>query len=135
MIRVYCGILFLLVLASCQSVEEVRYEQYLVNGELIYKQNCTNCHGKEGEGLKNLYPPLRNADYFENQDAVICIIKNGASGEMVVNGKTYNQAMPASRKLYPLDIAQLTTWMYYEFQDDRRVIETDSVKATLKRCP
>lgn len=130
------SILFLsFMLASCQSAEEVKYDQYLINGEMLYKQNCVNCHGEKGEGLKNLYPPLKNADYFENQEAVICIIKNGASGEMVVNGNTYNQAMPANRKLYPLDIAQLATWMYREFQDDVRVVETDSVKAVLKRCP
>lgn len=134
MMRLLVISIFVLFLNSCQSADEVRYEQYLINGEMLYKQNCTNCHGKEGEGLKNLYPPLKNADFFENQNAVICIIKNGASGEMVVNGKTYNQAMPANRKLYPLDIAQLTTWMYHEFQDDMRVIETDTVKAVLKRC-
>jgi mono/diheme cytochrome c family protein len=114
--------------------EEMTYEKYLVNGEMLYFQKCSNCHGEDGNGLQNLYPPLRGVDYFNNLNNVLCIIKNGASGEMVVNGKSYNQAMPANPKLYDLDIAQLTTWMYAEFQGERRFVSTDSVKANLLNC-
>lgn len=126
--------LFVFAMSSCVSGDEMTYEKYLVNGEMLYFQKCSNCHGEDGSGLQNLYPPLKNADYFQDLDKVICIIKNGASGEMMVNGKSYNQAMPANPKLYDLDIAQLTTWMYAEFQGKRQFVSPDSVKATLLRC-
>lgn len=129
LILLVCSTLF-----SCISRDEMTYEKYLVNGEMLYFQKCSNCHGEDGNGLQNLYPPLREADYFKDLDKVICIIKNGASGEMLVNGKSYNQAMPANPKLYDLDIAQLTTWMYAEFQGKRKFVSADSVKATLLRC-
>lgn len=129
------GVLFLsFMLVSCMDAEEMTYQKFLVNGEALYYQKCSNCHGEKGEGLQNLYPPLRNADYFADENKVVCIIRNGASGEMIVNGKSYNQAMPANPKLYNLDIAQLTTWMYAEFQGKRKYITADSVQAKLLRC-
>jgi mono/diheme cytochrome c family protein len=119
---------------SCISAEEMTYEKYLVNGEMLYFQKCSNCHGADGSGLQNLYPPLKNADYLGNLSNVICIIKNGAFGPMIVNGKTYNQAMPANPKLYDLDIAQLSTWMYKEFQGKRELVRPEEVKAILNDC-
>ncbi|SOE19985.1 Cytochrome c, mono- and diheme variants [Spirosomataceae bacterium TFI 002] len=127
-------VLSVFLTTSCMNSEEMTYEKYLVNGEMLYFQKCSNCHGEDGNGLQNLYPPLRDADYFDNLDKVICIIKNGASGEMVVNGKSYNQAMPANPKLYDLDIAQLTTWMYAEFHGQKKFVSADSVKDKLLRC-
>lgn len=134
MYKIYIILFASFSIVSCTSDEELTYQQYLVNGEMLYYQKCSNCHGENGEGLKNLYPPLMNSDYLENQENVLCIIKYGASGKMVVNGNTYDQAMPANPKLYDLDIAQLSTWMYHEFQGNRKFIYPDTVKATLLRC-
>lgn len=105
-------ILFLaLAFAACSSDEQVKYEQYVIAGEQLYNKNCSNCHGAEGQGLRNLYPPLKNSDFLINQNAVICIIKNGSNDTLKVNGKTFNQKMPANKKLYDLDIAQIVTFI------------------------
>ena len=37
-----------------------------------YESHCASCHGVEGEGLKDLIPPLANADWLaENQEVEI----------------------------------------------------------------
>lgn len=63
-------------------------------GRLIYNDFCVSCHMANGEGAVNIFPPLANADYLkENQIESIKAIKFGMSGEIVVNGKTYNSVM------------------------------------------
>ncbi|HYI77537.1 MAG TPA: cytochrome c [Chryseolinea sp.] len=65
-------------------------------GKEVYDINCTSCHMEKGEGLEGAFPPLAKSDYLMADKArSIRQILNGASGEMVVNGKTYNGEMPA----------------------------------------
>jgi nitrite reductase (NO-forming) len=65
-------------------------------GKEVYDINCTSCHMEKGEGLEGAFPPLAKSDYLMADKArSIKQILNGASGEMVVNGKTYNGEMPA----------------------------------------
>ena len=64
---------------GCQSKEELAFEQYKINGEEIYLQQCANCHQASGEGLKGVIPPLKDTDFLtpDRLDQVICLIKNG----------------------------------------------------------
>lgn len=119
---------------ACTNSEEMEYEMNLVNGENLYKQNCANCHGEKGEGLRNLYPPLANNEHLKNTEHVICIIKNGASDELEVNGQVYDQAMPANPKLFDLDIAQLVTYMNKAFNESEEKVEVAEVKKILDTC-
>jgi mono/diheme cytochrome c family protein len=65
-------------------------------GKEVYDANCTSCHMEKGEGLEGAFPPLAKSDYLMADKArSIKQILNGASGEVVVNGKTYNGEMPA----------------------------------------
>ena len=65
-------------------------------GKEVYDINCTSCHMEKGEGLEGAFPPLAKSDYLMADKArSIKQILNGASGEVVVNGKTYNGEMPA----------------------------------------
>jgi hypothetical protein len=53
---------------------------------------------------------------------------------MVVNGKTYNQAMPANRDLYDLDIASIMTFIYNEWGDETVATSSDAVHEVLENC-
>ena len=65
-------------------------------GKEVYNIHCITCHMEKGEGLEGAFPPLAKADYLMADKArSIKQILNGASGEMTVNGKTYNGEMPA----------------------------------------
>lgn len=64
------------------------------NGKRIYNTFCITCHMVDGKGVEKVFPPLANSDYLrENQKASIRAVKYGMSGEIVVNGVTYNSLM------------------------------------------
>ena len=123
-----------LLLAGCQSPEEVKLDQYKVEGMLAYQKHCENCHQTDGKGLANLYPPLANSDFLKDKNKVICLIKNGIAGEIVVNGKTYNQPMPANTNLQELDIALITTYIYTQWGNENSITSIPTVREVLKDC-
>lgn len=123
-----------ILLQSCKSKETLKQEQMVINGGELYLQHCANCHQANGEGLGDLYPPIKGSDYLVNREKIICLIKNGISGDMVVNGKTYNQAMPANRNLYDLDIASIMTYIYSEWEGEKSIVEVGLVHKTLENC-
>jgi mono/diheme cytochrome c family protein len=78
------------------DIQKFDLKASIERGKEVYDINCTSCHMEKGEGLEGAFPPLAKSDYLMADKArSIKQILNGASGEMVVNGKTYNGEMPA----------------------------------------
>jgi mono/diheme cytochrome c family protein len=137
MIRFGTSLAFFLVFAttfSCQSDEEIKRQRYITEGILIYKTNCANCHQTNGQGLAALYPPLAGSDYLANKNSVICLIRYGQQGPIVVNGKRYNRPMPAQPQLSDLEIAELTTYIYNEWEKETTVTDVKTVTPILDQC-
>jgi mono/diheme cytochrome c family protein len=122
--------------ASCQSKEEIMYQQYVVEGRAIYEKNCANCHQSDGRGLRDLYPALAKTDLWKRVNAkqLVCIIKQGQKGEIKVNGKTYSGYMPANTKLEAIDMAELVTFMKDSW-GNKKIYTFDEARAALKICP
>ena len=125
----------IVLFASCQSKEEILYQQYVVEGRSIYEKNCSNCHQSDGSGLRDLYPPLAKTDLWKrvSQEQLVCIIKQGQKGNSQVNGKPYAGYMPANAKLEAIDIAELVTFMQDQW-GNKKVYSFDEAKAALKNC-
>lgn len=123
-------------LAACQSKEEIAFDQYKINGEEIYVQQCANCHQASGTGLRGVIPPLQGADFLtpDNLERVVCLIKNGIQEPLVVNGVTYTQAMPAHSSLQPLDIAAVTTYIYAKWGGLNRRVTVAEIDSSLANC-
>lgn len=80
-------------------------------GEKLYVQHCSSCHGEQGQGLARLIPPLAGADYLaKHRDELACLLRNGQKGPIVVNGVQYQNVMPGEKGLSP---AQLTNLLNY----------------------
>ena len=115
--------------------DKIKYRQYFNNGRRIYLDNCSNCHQKDGTGLARLYPPIKDSDFFKKDPGrTVCIIRNGQTGKITVNGITYNQPMPANPELSNLEIAELTTYLYGMWGDEDRLFSTNQVVDILKSC-
>jgi nitrite reductase (NO-forming) len=69
-------------------------EERMKMGEIVYKRNCAACHQADGVGVKGAFPPLAQSDYIVSPEAAISAVANGLTGEIVVNGETYNGVMP-----------------------------------------
>jgi cytochrome c551 len=137
------GILLLILIeAGCvsktesnRSVPSVKFDQYFVQGEQRYLKNCSNCHQKNGTGLGLIYPPLKGSDYLlQNRNEVICLIRNGKSGELIVNGKSFNKEMPPMPLLSDLEIAEIATYIYNSWGHDEGLIEVADVSSVLAKC-
>jgi nitrite reductase (NO-forming) len=69
------------------------------------------CHQQEGQGLPGAFPPLANSDYLrENPERGISVLLDGLSGEITVNGATYNGVMPAVQ-LSDEEVANVLTYV------------------------
>lgn len=87
-------ILFCLLGISVVTAQNSTLEESMLRGSEIYADFCITCHLEKGEGVANTFPPLAKSDYLKNnRTASIRGIKYGQSGELVVNGVTYNNIM------------------------------------------
>jgi cytochrome c551 len=120
---------------SNKSSSNAKFSQYYNQGELLYQKRCSNCHQKDGSGLGRLYPPLDTSDFMtKNFDDVICLIRYGKKGELVVNGVTFNQPMPGIPTLTDLEIAEIATYIYNSWSHDRGIVDVSEVSALQKTC-
>lgn len=118
------------------QISDPEVMKFAVNGKRLYQNYCANCHQSDGKGLGKLIPPLRDADYFKASiHRTIWIIRNGQKGEITVNGQKYDQPMPANAQLTPLEIAQITTYLYNIWGMEEGVISASDVEKYLRESP
>lgn len=76
--------------------QDKELEESIKRGADIYSDFCVTCHLPNGKGVEKTFPPLAKSDYLlKNREESIRGVKFGQQGEIVVNGITYNNTMPA----------------------------------------
>ena len=86
------------------------------SGAKVYERVCAACHQAEGQGVGNVFPPLRDSDYLRaDLGRAIGSIINGLSGPIVVNGVEYNAAMPPMAYLSDDEVAAVLTFVLEEW--------------------
>lgn len=124
----------LMLLAACTNKDN-KLQLYMVQGEELYVKNCSNCHQTSGKGLGLLFPPLDKSDFVDdNRNKVICLIENGIEGELMVNGQSFNKAMPGLPQLTDLEIAEITTYLYNSWGRSEGIIDVNEVTSTIRSC-
>jgi ubiquinol-cytochrome c reductase cytochrome b subunit len=83
------------------------------HGATVFSQNCSSCHGAQGQGTPGAFPPLANNPFVTGPaSAVIAVVKNGKTGPITVNGQSYNGTMPTWKaQLSTQDIADVITYI------------------------
>ena len=113
----------------------IKFQQYYVQGEQLFVEHCSNCHQKNGKGLGLLYPPVNQSDFIDsNFERVVCLIRNGIQGEVVVNGDQYNKEMPPIPTLSDLEIAEITTYLYNTWGRKKGIVEVKDASKILLNC-
>ena len=104
-------------------------------GENLYKQYCSTCHGDDGEGLRKLYPPIANADYLKlHRNELSCLIKNGMTAPIVVNGQAYHAPMPPNPQLNDVEIHNILNFICNSWGNELGYFTPKEVEAQLKKC-
>ena len=76
------------------EIQDPELKASMARGKDIYVDFCVSCHLPNGKGVPKAFPPLANSDYLrKNREESIKAIKYGQSGEITVNGITYNGVM------------------------------------------
>ncbi|PWL30002.1 cytochrome c [uncultured Roseivirga sp.] len=136
LLTLFCGLL--LASFSFKSAEDQSdaLKKSMAAGKNTYNQVCMACHMDKGQGIPNVFPPLAKSDYLMKD--VTRNIKNlieGLQGEITVNGKKYNQVMPASG-LDDTDIANVLNYVMNSFGNKAEKMVTKEqvakVRASLK---
>lgn len=104
-------------------------------GKILYENFCASCHMDDGSGLAANIPPLAGADYLkEAQELLPCIIRYGQQGPIVVNGVTYNNAMPGVPQLTDFEIANVINYINHAWGNDYGYMQIDEVQDILEEC-
>jgi cytochrome c551 len=138
-LRIFFPIILIIAFSGCSKSNNennsIKFQQYYVQGELLYQKHCSNCHQENGTGLGLVFPPLNQSDFMEkNFEQVLCLMKYGVNSEIMVNGKSYVQPMPGVQSLTDLEIAEIATYIYNSWEHQRGIIEVNTVSQLMKSC-
>jgi nitrite reductase (NO-forming) len=104
-------------------------------GAEVYKAYCQTCHQPTGAGLPNVYPPLAGSDYIKSKPKATIIdnVVNGLKGEVVVNGKKFNNVMvPLPANYTNDDAAAVITYVLNTWGNNGGLVSTAEVKKIRK---
>ncbi|MDX2247627.1 MAG: cytochrome c [Bacteroidia bacterium] len=104
-------------------------------GRKLYLLHCASCHMEEGEGLRQLIPPLKNADYLSQSPLMAaCLIRQGINGKIIVNGIEYNRPMPGNSMLSPSEITAIIRYIQQKWYPLEQEVSFSEVDSLLKIC-
>lgn len=104
-------------------------------GAQLYREQCANCHGAAGEGLRRLIPPLAKADFLVRyRTSLPCLLRKGRQGPLVVNGISYNQLMPANEELTDSQITNLLNYVQQSWGNQQEPFTIREVSELLEPC-
>ena len=96
------------------------------DGASVY-QRCTSCHAATGSGISGVFPPLAgHAAKLVNADRTypVQVILFGLEGEIEVEGKKYNGAMPAfGNQLKDDEIAAVLNHILANWGNDKMLLK------------
>lgn len=109
------------------SSKPLTKEEKLARGKTVYNTTCSACHQADGNGIANSFPPLASSDYFKgNPSKAISAVVNGLSGNITVNGKTYNNIMP-KQTLSNDEVASVITYLLNNFGNEGGEVSAQDV--------
>ncbi|MCP9235324.1 cytochrome c [Lewinella sp. JB7] len=103
-----------------------------LQGKALYATHCSNCHLDEGQGLRQLIPPLAGSDYLRERPAdVVRGIRHGMAGPMLVNGVTYDHPMPANVDLTDFQIVNIVNYINTAWGNQYDLVTVSEVRSWL----
>jgi mono/diheme cytochrome c family protein len=90
-----------------------------VDGARIFEDTCIACHGADGRGKPEKFPPLAgNRDLFLAPDFPAMVALNGLEGQIAVDGQSFDNVMPPFDFLSDEEIAAVATYVRSAWGND-----------------
>ncbi len=120
------------VIFGFQKKQKFDLEASVVRGKEVYNTYCMSCHQNEGEGIEDIYPPLAKSDYLmADKKRSITQTLYGITGEIKVNGKTYNSDM-IGFDLSDQEVSDVLNYVRNSFNGKSAAVTPQEVKAARK---
>jgi len=104
-------------------------------GELVYQQKCASCHGINGEGFRNLIPPLSDSTYLaEHIDDFACIVAYGLDEKITINKVDFDQPMSGIEELNAIEIANVANYVYARWGNSSKKFTAKEVEKRIANC-
>lgn len=109
----------------------------LKRGQTLYVANCSMCHQVTGRGAAGVYPPLAGSDFLLGEDGrkrALGAVVGGLQGPITVNGKGYNNQMPAVA-LDDAGVADVLTYVFHSWGNVGGTFDPAEVAEARKSTP
>jgi len=124
------------VIKSDPKIASLTKDIQIAKGKQVFMQTCFVCHQVNGEGIPMQIPPLAKSDYLmADKQRSIKYVLQGATGEIVVNGKKYNGTMAPLNYLPDEDIANALTYVRNSFGNSGDAVTIDEVRRARSEAP
>jgi nitrite reductase (NO-forming) len=118
------------------TIANLTKELQVEKGKQVFMQTCFVCHQPDGKGIPNQIPPLAGSDFLmADADRAIRIVLQGRSGEVMVNGKTYNGTMTPLNNLSDYEIANVLTYVRNSWGNSGDAVKIESVRRARSEAP
>lgn len=119
-------------LLSFQKPAPFDLKSSINRGKEVYTNYCVSCHMEKGEGLEDVYPPVAKSDYLmaDKKRSIVQVLK-GVTGEIKVNGKTYNGDM-SGFDLTDQEVSDVLNYIRNSFGNKGGAVTPAEVKAARK---
>jgi mono/diheme cytochrome c family protein len=117
---------------SFQNKQKFDLKASIARGKDIYSAQCLSCHQDAGQGIEDVYPPLAKSDYLmADKKRSIEQVLHGATGEIKVNGKTYNGEM-SSFDLSDQEVSDVLNYVRNSWGNKSAAVTPEEVSAVRK---
>ena len=104
-------------------------------GETVYMEHCSSCHGINGEGFRNLIPPMNDSVFLDtHSDEFACIVAYGMQRPITINGVKYEQPMAGIEKLNNIEIANVANYVYERWSNPNKKFTAKEVENSMANC-
>jgi len=125
----------MLVLTSLSSAFGQKFDlkPSIDRGKEVYSSQCVTCHMEQGEGIEGVYPPLAKSDYLmADKNRSIDQVLHGLTGEIKVNGVTYDGVMAGYQAMSDVEISDVLNYVRNSFGNKGAAVTPAEVKSTRK---
>jgi len=114
--------------AAAAEKGKLTVEDQIKAGETLFAGTCSVCHQSSGQGLEGVFPPLAKSDFLAaDLKRAIGIALNGRTGQVTVNGKTYDSVMPPMSQLNDDEIANILTFVGHSWGNNLPAVSAQEV--------